>query len=75
MHRLRMVVGYFPKLKIFYAKIVKNPERAEYWKAEWQAHGAIVATDWIFYTNDREAAYKALKEQLVKEIKKSNGSV
>ena len=74
MHCLRVVVSYFPHLKTYYAKIVKNEQRANYWQEEWQGRGGQTATDFIYYKDDRETAYKALREKLVREIKNKYGT-
>lgn len=74
MQNLSVIVSYFPKAKIYYAKIVKSQERENYWKMTWEAQGGIVVSGSTYYKENRERAYKNLKETLVKEIKNKYGS-
>lgn len=75
MQKLIVVVGYFPHIKTYYAKIAKNLERANFWRQEWEARGGVVVIGDTYYKTNRELAYKLLKEKLVKEIKNSHGNV
>lgn len=73
MERIIVVVGYFPKSRVYMAKIVRGDVWAQVWKDQWTADGGTVAVGKMFYTSGkREEAYKALKTKLIKEIKEKN---
>lgn len=73
MERIIVVVGYFPKSRVYMAKIVRGDIRAQAWKDQWIADGGIVVVGKMFYTSGkREEAYKTLKTKLIKEIKEKN---
>lgn len=73
MERIIIVVGYFPKSRVYMAKIVRGDIRAQAWKDQWTADGGIVVVGKMFYTSGkREEAYKTLKTKLIKEIKEKN---
>lgn len=73
MERIIVVVGYFPKSRVYMAKIVHGDMRAQAWKDQWTVDGGTVAVGKMFYTSGkREEAYKTLKTKLIKEIKEKN---
>lgn len=73
MERIIVVVGYFPKSRVYMAKIVRGDTWAQSWKDQWTTDGGIVAVGKMFYTSGkREEAYKTLKAKLIKEIKEKN---
>lgn len=70
MEKIILVVGYFPKEKVYCTKIVKNDARAEYWKNRWVSDGGKVVVGKTFYADgEREQTYHLLKQNLIKEIK------
>ena len=73
MEKIIVVVGYFPKSRVYMAKIVRGDIWAKTWKDKWTADGGTVAVGKMFYTSGkREEAYNTLNTKLIKEIKEKN---
>lgn len=69
MEWLIVVVGYFPKERVFYAKIASNDARARHWKEKWIEDGGKVRVGKTLYPEGkRQEAYASLKGKLARQL-------